>query len=368
MSRNDNKNMDISQLKQSLKRRSDFFIEFEEDFYTYFDKVVDEYSFSQEIKSKIKAVKNKIYNRVFLSQKENKEDLYNFSYTLAKDNIDIRDILKKVFVYSIRQFSDFLLKTKPSVKDVFFLTALLNEYISVVEQAYLDYEKLQEDEEVVKTGTGREKYEEEYILQILNEHAGSTITAISYYKEVPIIFKTKIKKTTDKFIILDISKTSINVARLNKPIFLKAPFLEKPVKARVLSVDFSRNIMALESPRFSDIPAEKRKHIRIELAEPTKVIVRKGNEETMGLIVDISAGGIKFYTGDLKDLKEGEEIELIFTLANHNIKTKGEIKHINKAGKGYMVGVQIFPDLKSENIISDFVMAKQFEILKELRI
>ncbi len=360
--------MDISELKKSLKSRNSFFVDFEEKFYTFYDKTVDEYSFSQEIKSKLKSIKNKIYSRVFISQKENKEDLYNFCYTLAKDNIDIRDIIKKAFVYTIKSFSEFLLKTRPSLRDIFFLTALLNEYTSVVEQAYLDYEKVKEEKEVSKTGTEREKYEEEYILSVLNDHKGSVITAVSYYKEVPIIFKTKIKKTTDKFIILDISKTSINVSKLNKPLYLKASFLEKPVKAKIISVDFSRNIMALGNPRFSDIPAEKRKYIRIELADPTKVIIRKGEKETMGLIVDISAGGLKFYTGDLKDLKEKEKVELVFTIADHNIKTPGEIKHINKAGKGFMVGVQIFPDLKSENIISDFVMAKQFEILKELRI
>ncbi len=359
--------MDLKEIKKSLKKRNEFFVSFEEEFYSYFEDALSRFSFSKDIKERISKIKSRLYNRIFISPKENREDVYNYAYTLAKENIEIRELLKEVFVYTVKSFSDYLIKTKPSIKDLHFLTTLLNEYYSLFEQAYIDYEKIRE-EQTERPETGREKYEEEFILQLLGKHAGKDITAVSYYKEVPIVFKTKIKKTTDKFIVLDISKTSINVSKLNKPVYLKGDFLEKPVKGKILSVDFSRNIFVLEHPRFSDIPAEKRKDIRVELSEPIKAIIRGKDRETMGLIIDISAGGLRFYTGDLKDLKKNDEIEAVFEISGNKIKTKGIIKNIKQAGKGFLVGVQIKPDYKSETLISDFVMTRQFEILKELRI
>ena len=359
--------MDIKEIKNSLQRRKDFFVKFEEKFSEFFDKELETFSIEAKTKEKIKSLKTKLFNRIFISNKENTEDIYNIFYLLAKEDIDIRNILQDVFVFTVRNFSDYLLKTKASIKDVYFLSALLNEYVSIIEKAYLDFAKVQEKEEAESLGTEREKHEEEYILDVINRHKGESFTALSYYKEVPIIFKLKIIKTTDKFIIADISKVNINISKLTGAIYLKIPFLEKPVKTKIVSVDFKRNILALENPRLTDIPAEKRKHVRVTLSEPTKVIIRKDGEETMGLIVDISAKGIKFYTGRLGSIKEGDKVKLSFQLDNHSIESLGTIKHISDTGKGFMVGVELEPDLKTETVISDFVMSKQFEILKELR-
>ncbi len=360
--------MNIKELKNSLQRRKDFFVKVEEQFNQFFDEELEKFSIEPKIKEKIKSLKSKLFNRIFISTKENIEDIYNIFYLLAKEGIDVRDLIQGVFTFVIKSFSEYLLKTKPSVKDVYFLSTLLNEYISIIEKAYLDFAKIQEKEETESLGTKREKYEEEYILDVLNRHKGESFTALSYYKEVPIIFKLKIIKTTDKFIIADISKVNINISKLTGAVYLKVPFLEKPVKTKIVSVDFKRNILALENPRLTDIPAEKRKHVRVMLSEPTKVIVKKDNEETMGLIVDISAKGLKFYTGRLGSIKEGDKVHLSFKLDNHDIKSTGSIKHISDTGKGFMVGVELEPDLKTENVISDFVMSRQFEILKELRL
>ncbi len=360
--------MSIKELKNSLQRRRDFFISFEETFNDFFDKELEKFSIETKTKEKLKSLKTKLFNRIFISNKENTEDIYNIFYLLAKEGVDIRDLIQGVFTFSIKAFSEYLLKTKPSVKDVYFFSSLLNEYVSIIEKAYLDFAKVQEKEEAESLGTEREKHEEEYILNVLNRHIGETFTAISYYKEVPIIFKLKILKTTDKFIIADISKVNINISKLNGAIYLKIPFFDKPVKTKIVSVDFKRNILALENPRLADIPAENRKHVRVVLSEPTKVIVRKDSEETMGLIVDISAKGLKFYTGKLGSIKEGDNIQLSFKLDNHNILSSGIVKHISDTGRGYMVGVELKPDLKTETVISDFVMSRQFEILRELRI
>ena len=360
--------MDVKELKSSLKNKKDFFENFREDFYGFFEETVNRYSLSDEIKSRIKNLKDKIYDRLFISLKDNREDFYNLAYTLAKDDIDIREFLKASFVYTVKRFSEYLLKNRPSIKDLNFLTQLLNEYMTSVEKAYLDYERVREEAIISGSESDREKYEEEFILETLKDNIGKELTAVSYYKEIPIIFKVKLKKVTDKFIVLDISKTSINVSKLKKVIYLKADMFGEPVKAQISSVDYKRNILVLEKPRLSEIPAEKRKYVRVQLDEPIKIMVRKENEETMGLIVDISAGGIRFYTGNVDNLQKGDKINVFFELSGENVSAKGEIKHINKTGNGYMVGVQLLPDLKTENLISDFVMSKQFQILRELRI
>ncbi len=360
--------MNITDIKDSLKRRKQFFISFEEEFYRKFEEELSKFSYDKEIKEKLILLKNKIFNRIFISPKENTEDIYNIAYLFAKDDIDVRDLLRVLFVYSVKSFADYLLKTKPSIKDVYFFSTMLDIYYSEVEKAYLDYEKLKEKEAVKSTGTDREKYEEEFILEILKRHRGETFTAISYYKEVPITFKLKLIKTTDKYIVMDLSKTTINISKLTGPVYLKIPYLERPVKTHILNVNFKDSLLVLETPRLTDIPAEKRKDIRVMLSEPIKVIVKKDNEETMGLIVDISSRGVKFFTGRLGSLKEGDKITLNFVLDGNNIKTQGNIKSIKKSSKGSFVGVQLLPDMKTENIISDFVMKRQFEVLKELRV
>ncbi len=360
--------LDIKELKKSIRKRQDFFTSFKEEFYSFYTQTLNQYSFSDEIKRKIEAIREKVFSKIFETPKDTRDEFYSFSFALLKDDVYLRGILEPVFVFTVKKYSEYLLKEKPSLDEIEVLVKLLNEYLKVIDKAYLDYQKLNKKSENVSSEEERKKQEEKFILDILSENIGVDFTAISYYKEIPVIFKLKLKKVTDKYIILDISKVSINISKLNKTIYLKTKLFTEPVKAYITSVNFQKNIVVLEKPHFSDIPAEKRKHIRVVLDEPIKVSFRINGKKLLGLIVDISAGGIKFFTGDIDSISAGSKGEFSFNLSGKELNIKGEIKHIEKSGKGFMVGVQLFPDIKTENIISDFVMTKQFQILKELRI
>jgi len=56
-----------------------------------------------------------------------------------------------------------------------------------------------------------------------------------------------------------------------------------------------------------------------------------------------------------------------FQLPKGGVETGGVIKHVSPHGRIYRTGIYFEPDLKSEEIISDYVMERQFEILREIK-
>ena len=73
------------------------------------------------------------------------------------------------------------------------------------------------------------------------------------------------------------------------------------------------------------------------------------------------------YVEDRDDLKEGDVVEVGFTLPKGRVETEASVRYVLPHQKIYRVGLQYQLDIPKEDIVSDYVMERQFEILRELK-
>lgn len=111
------------------------------------------------------------------------------------------------------------------------------------------------------------------------------------------------------------------------------------------------------------IEVQRRTFVRISCVENIKYSKIETNVETKGIMLDISAGGLKLRTAE--HLKIREKIQLKILINKEEIGVKGEIvRVIEEQDKKYACGVR-FVDL--EDKISEKIVRYVFQLMREKR-
>ncbi len=356
--------MQVSDIYSILEEDRDFFLNKKDEFL----KCVNNSSHYLS-ESSIRTIADKFYLSLF-SFNSSEKDIQILVKRLLKYKTDIKPELTNFLMNLVNDYLDYCIKNKKSVKNVKALLQLINHYISIIDRAYVSYlSKISNQVEQLS----KEKIEanKELALSIFKklQEEKKTIRLISYYKEVPIICKTQVEKVTDEFVVLHFENCSIKAFHPEKSVYIKTELLQKKIKASIINVSPKEEKIVLGHFELTDLPQEKRKFVRVEPAETINVKLEKGNTTVTGKLADISIGGIGVYTADIKDLEEGNLIRVSFKLPaiDFDVDLTGEIVYIIDMDGMYRIGIKYSPDVITEEKISDYVINRQFEILKELK-
>jgi len=226
-------------------------------------------------------------------------------------------------------------------------------------------------EEIKTSLKSKEEEHNEIVLSLLEKikNRSDEVEIIDFYKELPIVLKSKILKMFDEKIILSIYGGKYNYLKKEENIYLKHPYFPKPIKANIYDLDPKNETLTIYNFMFSEIEQDKRKYVRVQPKDRIEIKLSFFGKTYFGYIKDISLGGVGVYIENIQNLKIGQEVGVHFLLSTGEVKTKGIIKHISKIKNFNILGLEYHYnlDIKTEEIISSYITQRQFEILKELK-
>jgi hypothetical protein len=360
----------IELLYSSLKKDKEFFENYKDKFVEIFSKEIKNLKLIDE--STLRTIGDRVYLLLFSFNKNPAHELKNFIKKVLETEVDIKPVFSKAFLKLLRDYIDYKIQKNADFENIKNLVDLIDLYLFIIDSAYIEYTKSLESE---ISKIKEEKVEEERQIifhgfeRILAEN--KEVQVLDFYQEVPVICKGKIKDIIDKkLVIFELSKCHYKNFYIEKnDVYIKADeIFPKVVKGIVKESDMMKYEIKVINFQFTHLPQERRKYVRVIPKEEIMVEIIKDGEILKGKLRDISIGGLGIYLKDINSLKINDKIRIRFEIGNVRIDHTGEIKYILKENGLYRIGVEFDKDVNVEEIISEYVVKRQFEIIKELRI
>ena len=361
----------IQELYRLLSDDIRFFNSYKENFKRIFLEEFSKFGKGDKDREKIlEALSDRIYKLLFsFDNSDTLNQIYLIVLKTLEDDINIKPVLSKTLLIFLKEYIDRIIDTGKSINYVKAFISLIEEYLQVVDKAYVDYiEKLRKELKETKETKKRDELKTVLVLlRNLKKH-NQKINVISYYEEVAIRCKGSIKDISVYTITMDVSDCMKKIFRKDRHVFLKIGHKTKVLKCRVREINSFEGILVLDNMELIELPQEKRRFLRVRLKKKPKTILKVNEHFIEGIIDDLSIGGAGIYIDDTYGLKEGNIVEVKIPLGERNLILDSEIIHISKKGHLYKIGVQ-FLNLfqKDENTLGEFITERQFEILKEIR-
>ena len=358
---------DLEKIWEPLINDYNFFAEYSDTFVENFRKHLRDQAPSIIGTQGIATLIKKLYIMLFSFQRDPREELFNLAYRLNQYEIDLKKILTQTTLLMVRDYIDYIVGHRSDIGRVKKLLELIEIYLSVVEDAQAKYlgELRREVKKQKKAVAEGERSIIIDFLKRLKDSEKDDLEFISYYKQVPVVCRSR---------LIDVGETTFRAKICNLPIFkvgeevyLKHPRLPRTVAVKISELDHTEETGEFEVIGFVDLPQERRRYVRVQPEDRIPVKIRKGDEEIIGEIADISVGGIGVYVKEKRNLNPGDVISVSFELPGGLIETNGVIRHITPHENLLRVGIEYRLDFKKEEIVSDYVMERQFEILRELK-
>lgn len=197
---------------------------------------------------------------------------------------------------------------------------------------------------------------------------------LNYYKGVPISYGANILEVDKEVLVVSAHETQLAVLENDMRTLMKSSHFRKDIIADVMSIDWRTEIVILRNFIYTDILSEKRSAVRVDLDDPTPVIVSyEEGKETIGRLNDLSVEGLALLMPDDCVIDPETKVNLnirlpiigqqgfhdltIEAVFLKTIQTSQHLKHI------FMISL----DRRSENLFCHFISQRQLELVKELK-
>lgn len=358
---------DPRELMRRLSRDRDFFLQYKHRFQEHFLKYLGNERPKLLSSQSLNTLVDKLYVMLFSMNRDPSQELSDLSYRLASYEIDLRAILSKALLELLKDYVDYVIDADRGHERIKTFVSLIDHYISAVETAYTRYiNELRR--EIKKKDKVRVEGERGLIIEFFEKQFSNrkrSIEIITFYKEVPIICRSRILDIEEG--TLTVSLCDLKVFNIDDEVYIKHINLPRTVAVVIRDIDNRNEVMEVELIGFVDLPQERRDYVRVAPKEPIKAVIEKGNLRIVGSITDISVGGVGVYTRDIDNIGGGDVVSVSFKLPKGEVKTEATVRHVEEYEDAYRIGISYELDLKKEDIVSDYVMERQFEILRELK-
>jgi hypothetical protein len=347
-----------------LKEDKEFFTEYKENFINKFREKLFELGFIKEIEGNLNFILQTIYESV-LKGNINNALVRNYILKFMKKNIPIRDILISIFADLLVDYINYL-KSKPTlsfeIKKIKDLVNLLDKYISQLDTLFADYLNNLSFKSKFQ-GMSLSPKATEDILKHLKESNISQINLLYLYKHFPILCKSSIISISDMFI--KVKKCPYKVFAPCEQVYLKVPKVNKWSVAEITNVQ--NDFMYLKPLKYVE-SFEPPKQVRVFPKKEITVKLEASKGNVFGYIDFISFEELGVVTSSVDKLKEGQKVKVHFTLPTGEVYIPAIVKRIKPLEEVWLVQLDLEPDLKAEQCISRYVLKRQQEILRELKI
>ncbi len=347
---------------RNLREDKDFFEEYQRKFEEKLNKDLLEVKADEKF-ANLKRIVEILFDGIFnFGNRKFKEKLAELIYDLHKANIPIRKFLSEIFLDLLKEYINYL-KSKPrnglEIKKVQTLSNTLDKYLDLVDQVFVKY--LNELE--------KEKKEEEFkpddarkILEALKNSHTSTVELLAFYKVFPVLCRTSIYKITDLF--TKTAKCPYKVFSPDERVYIKIPKLQKDAIGEIVNVE--SDYMIIKPLKFADIPPSR--SVKVFPKKETDVEIKTPQGTVYGFMHYITFDEIGVIVPSAEGLRENQRVEIKFQLPTGEVKAKGTVKGIKKLDSSYIVSIEMELDPRMEQIVSRYVLKRQQEILKEIKL
>ncbi|TCK05342.1 PilZ domain-containing protein [Phorcysia thermohydrogeniphila] len=305
-----------------------------------------------------------IYDTIFILN--SKEKFHKLLKKALESNVDFSECLTKSMMILIKDYVDHLITISPSIDELKRLIEHVESYLVEATRVQREYiEALRKESE--KAGEKAVKKTFMNVFSLIKEKQ-IPVKAITFFKQVPVACNATVVQTEESGITLSLENCSYLKAFYESKItYLKISNAPKPVKAEVIEFHPERKQIKISNLSFEEIPQEKRKYVRVEPEESFSVVVESERGKLTGIVADISIGGIGVLFHVNPELLPGNKVKVSFPLDGKRMIVDGEVRYITEQDKLYRMGIQFHLKPKEEEAISEYIMRRQFEILKELK-
>jgi hypothetical protein len=318
-------------------------------------------------RSSMRSIAEKLYILLYLLQKDPSKDLYNFSYKAIKAGIDLKSVLVKADMKLLHEFIDFMLdkEREPQTmhQSLYQFLNLVRNYYAVIDKAYAAY-RLEMESQEAKEQEKRED-ESEIVLNLFEENRGKEFHLLNYYKEIPVVCKSTLIELGEDFARFDISRCKYDIFAQTSSVYIKIPGFPKSIRSTIAKYEMYDFIEVREF-LFEDLPQEQRKSVRVQPEVPIDVSLETEDSEYKGIVVDISAGGLGVILENCEGMEPEQVVKVMFKLKGEPVETKGSVRYVLKEQK--KVGIEFEENVEVENRVLEYVLERQFAIIKELRL
>ncbi|MDQ7038859.1 MAG: PilZ domain-containing protein [Aquificota bacterium] len=351
----------VEDLLGRISREREFFNSYKERFVDNFLSFLGSERSGPMNTQTLRVLIRKVYSVIFSFRSDFREEVSDLFYSLASHGVDIRGPLTKSLLRLIGDYVDYTVERGGDHRKVKDLLDLIDLIMGSVETAYSRY--LRELRE--KAGEKKEEPVEDVTgLMDLIRNA-EEVDVLTYYKEVPVVCRTKVVEVGQRD--LTVERCDLNIFREGESLYLRVRDLPGAVGVRVEEVDPRSERARLKVLGLADLPQERRRFVRVVPEDPVPVFLEKDGWKATGSMADVSVGGVGVYVNDPDDLKEGDAVRVRFRLPKGEVDTPGQVRYVIRRDGVFRVGIQYDLDLKQEDVVSDYVMERQFEILRELK-
>ncbi len=313
-----------------------------------------------KITSEYKNFIKNMYESLFLSK--NFENFFAnnalFLQEIKNANIDIEDILNKLFLILSNNFIKKLIKEKNAVTKLKKFVLLLDFYMEYI--LYHTGEPL-----FVKSSLPKEIHT--YFSQ------NTKLYLFSVYKGIPIANTTSIISLNEKdgTIEVEANRYQIVASKFQKEIYILEPKTNKTFKAFIEERFPKRKILKLYNIEKINRKTPKRNYIRVQPDEDITVKINYKNQDFNALMYDISLKGTALIVRKKLPCEINDVVKLSFILDTKDFyffNLDAEVKSITKLTDTlYRYHFYFEPGTKEENALEKYITKREKEIVKELQ-
>ncbi|WP_457562168.1 PilZ domain-containing protein [Caminibacter pacificus] len=335
-----------------IKENEKFFKTVESKFTHNFLELLKKKNPNIPITSQLKNEIENLYKSLFLEDYSSQNFKLNAIFILKERNVDIEDILNKVFLLLANAFIKYTLKEKNAIAKLKKLTSLF--------EFYIEYLIFHVNEEEFFTYHLPKELKEYYL-------TNEVLNLFNVYKGVPITHKTTILTLNEDrgYIEVEANSYQIIAAKFQKEIYLLEPTTNTTFKAYIDYVYPQRKVLKLTNIEKIQRNTPKRNYIRVQPSTDINVKIKKHKDIFTTKMYDISLKGMAVIS-DEKTVDIGDFVKLEFILEGYFFEMTAEVRSITKLNDSFRFHFYFEPTPSQERILEKYITKREKEIIKEL--
>jgi hypothetical protein len=207
------------------------------------------------------------------------------------------------------------------------------------------------------------------------------VTLLNVYKGVPITYSASVIKVINDRLTVKVHKNQALCLNIEGQTYIRSKLFDKPIKAKVMSVNTVEQIAILTELTFADPSIGKREAIRVGMDrdEQTTVVIISRNSDVrlLGKLIDISSNGIGVEVIALPEVisenfSTGSWVYISLSLPvpgenkDQEMTLPGTIRYAGNDQETHTLGIQISPNKEIEARIHEYIAQRHSEILNEV--
>lgn len=192
---------------------------------------------------------------------------------------------------------------------------------------------------------------------------------INYHHEIPISYPVVIERIDQDMVDLQVHPNQAVVLSTQRQALLKSAAFPKGLGVHAIAeyVNIRNSFVTLGRFVYANIRAERRDTVRVAVEERTDAVYWADNQKAAGQLLDISLGGIALLSEAALPVGIAERGEIRFSLLGAPLEAPAQLVGSRRREGGYLHTFRIEVDTQTDLAISQFIYARQVEIIRDLK-